>query len=219
MCAQYARLAAGVPLCAVARRLRNPGLDRLVNASRTRHGLELIAERGAMRHMLGALRAGKSLGILIDQNVLPEHGGEFVEFFGLPVPTTRAVAMLARRLGVEAACFACRREGTGFAMEMRALPKPVPAYGSDIELTQDLLRLNEDLIRTCPEQYMWFYERWRHLPPDVDAATRARFPSYARFHRSRRERAAAAATAATDPQAAAPPDRAAANMPPDSPLP
>ena len=200
MSGQFACLVGHLRLCAVARRNRNPGLDKLVNAGRTRHGLELIPERGAMRLMLRALRQGKSLGILMDQNITPERGGEFVDFFGLPVPTTRAPAALARRVGVEVACFACHREKGGFALDVKSLPKPVAAYTSDLELTQDLLGLNEAFIREHPEQYMWFYERWRLIPPDASPEARARFPSYARPYQARAVSRPAQAPADPEPE-------------------
>lgn len=173
--------AASGRLCAVARPVRNPWLAALLERTRCRHGMELIPPRGAVRGSLRALRDGKTLGMLIDQNIRPRRGGVFVDFFGLPVPTSRMAASLARRLDAEVLCGALIRGENGFQFEIAELDRPPSSYCDDIELTGDLLRLNEKLIRRHPEQYAWSYERWRYVPPDASPELRRRYPPYAKL--------------------------------------
>jgi KDO2-lipid IV(A) lauroyltransferase len=169
----------GVRIHAVAQRVRNPLIAEFVDRTRRVYGLDLLSSRGAAKGLVRALRQGDAVAILMDQNVRPRHGGVFVDFFGLPVPTSRAPASLARRLQVPILCFACLRTPTGFRLREERLPKPTAAYTDDLELTQDLMRTMERLVRQAPTQYMWGYERWRYLPPDCDAQTLDRFPAYA----------------------------------------
>ena len=178
----HAACLAGIALCAVARRIRNPWVDQIVRDSRTAHGLEIIPEKGAARDLLRALRKGRHAGILMDQNVRPRHGGVFVDFFGLPVPTTRAPAALARRLNAHVLGAALvRSETTGkFHVVTEDLERPAREFSDDICLTQAMLRLNERLIRRSPDQYIWSYERWRYIPENASAELRARFPFYAK---------------------------------------
>jgi len=173
--------AAGGRLAAVARPARNPWLAALLDRTRCRHGMEMVASRGAARGAMRALRDGKTLGMLIDQNVRPRRGGVFVDFFGLPVPTSRAPASLARRLDARVVCAALIRGEDGFHFETVELERPPSTYSDDIELTADLLRLNEELIRRHPEQYAWSYERWRYVPADVAPDLRTRYPPYAKL--------------------------------------
>ncbi|NOY81722.1 MAG: hypothetical protein GXP31_12065 [Kiritimatiellaeota bacterium] len=173
--------AAGGRLCAVARPVRNRWLAALVERARRQHGMEIIPSRGASRRALRALRDGNALGMLIDQNTRPRRGGVFVDFFGLPVPTTRAPAALARRLKTDVLCAALVRSENGFQLDLAELERPPADYRDDIELTAALLRLNEELIRRHPDQYVWNYERWRYVPDDAPPELRRRYPFYAKL--------------------------------------
>ncbi len=179
----HAACLAGIPLCAVARRIRNPWVDRLVTRSRTAHGLQIIPEKGAAKKLLRALRNGRHAGILMDQNIRIRRGGVFVDFFGLPAPTTRAPAALARKLDAHVLAAALVRDERtgGYSFVLEPLEQSAADFSDDISLTQAMLRLNERLIRRFPEQYLWHYERWRYIPGDASPELRARFPFYAKF--------------------------------------
>lgn len=169
----------GIPFGAVVRQIKNAYLERLVTRTRTFHGMTLIPEHGAVRAMVKAIREGRSIGILIDQNTRPREGGVFVPFFGLPATASRAPATLALKFGIPIICSAAVREEGRLKFRCEQLPKPLTDYADDVELTRDLILLNERLIRRYPEQYMWFYERWRYLPPDLPPDLRSRYPYYA----------------------------------------
>ncbi len=165
---------------AVAHQLRNPWIAGIVGRARAFHGLTVILAEGAARGMLKALRAGKPVGTLLDQNTRPSQGGVFVEFFGVPAATTRAPAALARKVGARAVTAACVRENGQLRVCAARLPRPVSAYADDVALTQAMLSANEELIRRYPEQYAWTYKRWRYIPAGVHDDVRSRFPDYAR---------------------------------------
>jgi KDO2-lipid IV(A) lauroyltransferase len=170
----------GVRLCAVAQPIRNSWGARLVDRARRYHGLELIPVEGAARGMLRAARAGKPIGMLMDQNTRLGEGGMFADFFGLPVATTRAPAALARRLELPVVVAACVREEGRLRVRSVRLPRPVSGYSNDSELTQALMAANEELIRAYPEQYAWMYRRWRYMPATAPPEVQARYPFYAK---------------------------------------
>ena len=85
------------PLATIVRSPRNPWLNRLISSGRMVEGVKIVYSKGAVRGMVSALREGRSVGILIDQNTRLSQGGDFVDFFGLPVPVSMAPAHLARR--------------------------------------------------------------------------------------------------------------------------
>ena len=167
-------------MAAVARRLRNHRLERLVRQARGWHGMEIIHETGAARGVLRALKQGKVVGIMIDQNVKPRRGGVFVDFFGLPVPTSRAPAAFARKLDVPVICAAVVRENGALRLRMATLSRPASQYADDTQLTGEMLALSERFISQYPDQYMWAYRRWQHVPESVCPEVRARFPFYAK---------------------------------------
>jgi KDO2-lipid IV(A) lauroyltransferase len=172
--------ALGIPFAAVASPLRSMAVERLLTQARRTHGMELIPEHGAARGIVRAVRAGRCIGLLMDQNTPPRRGGLFVTFFGLPAATSRAPAALARRLGLDIIPGMLVRIGGRLELRIARLPQPVAAYASDEELTVALMQVNEELIRRNPEQYLWLYRRWRYIPDDATPEQRARLPYYAR---------------------------------------
>src|SRR6266446_7601188 len=88
----------GRPLSFLVRRIDNPKVEALVDRARTRLGNRTIDKRSAAREMLQLLKAGGTLGLLVDLNTL-DREGIFVEFFGVPASTTFVLAKLALRTG------------------------------------------------------------------------------------------------------------------------
>ncbi|MBR2363561.1 MAG: hypothetical protein IKA79_00020 [Lentisphaeria bacterium] len=169
-------------MATVVRSSRNPYLDKLISGTRSHSGdVEIIYSKGGAIAMKKALDSGKALGILIDQNVKLRHGGIFVNLFGLPVPVSRAPATLGRhknRFIAVGVCF--RQEDGSFRAYLRRLPKEPCEYESDEELTQAITTLSEEYIRMAPEQYLWMYKRFQHIPEGVPEEVVRRFPDYAK---------------------------------------
>ena len=153
-------------------------LNSILERSRTINGLKIIPREGAAKGMLRAIREKESVGILIDQNLSPRHGGIFVDFFGLPVPTSPLPAVIARRCRLPVFSGACIRQADG---RFKFLAKEVPMPDTDDPqlLTQAILSANEELIRSYPEQYTWLYRRWRCKPADIPPELAGKYPYYA----------------------------------------
>lgn len=178
----------GMDLVAIAKPMRNPYLNRLLNGgNRERNaGVHIIFSNGAARASWYALRDGASLGTLVDQNTRVRDGGIFVDFFGLPVPGSRLPVTLWRRcrqegipvvLGVAATL---RRADGGLQPEFDYPLRDLDEFADDREVLQELTRMSETLIRMFPEQYLWFYKRFQYIPREADAALASRYPYYAR---------------------------------------
>ena len=167
-------------MATVVKTARNPYLDQLISSGRSAGDVRILHSKGAARNMKKALDEGYTIGILIDQNTRPRNGGVFVNLFGIPVPVSRAPAVLARsRNRYIAIGTAIRTEGK-FNAILRELPKPAAEYESDEELIQALTDITEEFIRMAPEQYLWFYRRFQYIPEEVSPEVRKRYPSYAR---------------------------------------
>jgi Kdo2-lipid IVA lauroyltransferase/acyltransferase len=155
-------------LSIVVRPLDAPWLDALAERLRRRTGVELIDKRGALRPVLEALRRGRMIGILMDQNAARREG-VFVDFFGRPASTSRSIALLALRTRTPVVpVFARRDSGGRHTVRVHpALPLPA-ANGSDeaiVELTARCTTAIERAIRESPEQWLWSHDRWRTRPP------------------------------------------------------
>src|SRR5207245_6913058 len=94
----FAHAVYGFPMHYLARPLDNPRLDAFVNRYRGLSGNQPIYKNESARAALTTLHGGGIVGILADQNTLPEEGA-FVEFFGKTACTTTGIARLALHTG------------------------------------------------------------------------------------------------------------------------
>jgi KDO2-lipid IV(A) lauroyltransferase len=174
-----------VALAAIAKPTSNKYLNKLISSRREQAGrLQVIFARGAMRAAVKALKSGMCLGTLIDQNTKVRDGGCLVDFFGLPVASSAAPAVLmryCRSANIPAVIFyaVCVRENKRLRVYLQELAKPFDEYASDQEVIQELMRITEDYIRRYPDQYVWLYRRFRYIPREASEAQIKRFPYYA----------------------------------------
>lgn len=87
----------GHRMMSVAKRIGTPGMTRLLMRARESIGQEIVPADGAFRPLMAGIRAGKSLGLLVDQTVDPDAGGVWVRFFGRPLPVSAAPAFFAAK--------------------------------------------------------------------------------------------------------------------------
>jgi KDO2-lipid IV(A) lauroyltransferase len=134
-------------------------LGPLMREGRGRPGMRLVpADVTGVRELFGALKRAEAVGFLPVQ-VPGEGEGEWAEFFGRPAYTMTLAAKLAARSGI--ACFLAyaRRlpRGRGYAIVLRPLPETLPGETA----TRRLNRALEALVRECPGQYLWSYNRYK----------------------------------------------------------
>ena len=185
---------AGVPVCVVHRVFQNPYLEAMVRRWRSESGMQVEALGEAARGVLRALRQGKAVGILFDQDA-PRQEAIFVPFFSQQAATRSAPARLAARTRTPVVPIAFLRQPDGFSHEVRAWPPldlEMEDPGDPELLARNVTRMNralEDVIRANPEQWNWVHRRWRTRP---EGDTRRIYPSRHRLRRLLRRRRARA---------------------------
>jgi len=118
------------------------------------------ATMAGVRMLLRFLRRGGCTVVLPDQ--VPGQGdGEWVEFFGRPAYTMTLVGRLQEASGAALVfCFAERLpNGEGFVLHCDAFADKLPE-----DKRESARRVNErveKLVRQCPEQYLWGYNRYK----------------------------------------------------------
>jgi len=148
-----------MPITVLYRRPKVAWTEPLMRAGRERSNVRLVpADLTGVREMFAALKRGETVGFLPDQ--VPGVGeGEWSEFFGQPAYTMTLAAKLAERESV--ACFlafARRLPGArGYSIHLRPYPSPIQGETP----TRRLNRALEALVRECPEQYLWGYNRYK----------------------------------------------------------
>lgn len=138
-------------------------LEPLMLAGRNRFNATVApANLKGVRMLYRALRRGETVGLLPDQ--APGVGeGVWADFFGRPAYTMTLVARLQRSTGaVVITAFAERLpRGAGYHLHLAA-----PA-GAELD-AQGLNRELEALVRRCPAQYLWSYNRYK-VPAGAEA--------------------------------------------------
>jgi Kdo2-lipid IVA lauroyltransferase/acyltransferase len=158
----------GHPLHVVMRPLDNIHLDRLVRQYRTMHGNTMVEKDDFVRGLLAAVKAGETVGILMDTNMTPPQG-VFVDFFGIPACTASGLARIALR--TDAAVV------PGFTIWDASLGKyrlrfdpvvPLVRSGDDdadaVANTSRFTHIIEEYVRQYPDQWLWVHRRWKTRP-------------------------------------------------------
>jgi KDO2-lipid IV(A) lauroyltransferase len=152
---------------AVARPLDNPYLDDFLRQFRERTGQRLLAKKGDFGQMQQILATGGVLATLADQDA--GQRGLFVDFFGRPASTHKAIALLSLEFQVPIMVLLVRNAGKplhyDILVEEVILPEEYAGRTDAIHaLTQRFTTALERGIRTAPEQYFWLHRRWKHQP-------------------------------------------------------
>jgi Kdo2-lipid IVA lauroyltransferase/acyltransferase len=158
----------GMPMGMVIRRLDNPLVDAFVNRIRCLHGNRVIHKDDFARGLIASMRAGETVGILMDTNMTPPQG-VFVPFFGVLACTASGMARIAAK--TEAAVV------PGFLLWEESEQKYVLHFGEELpvirtgDAEQDALANTasftaaiEGYIRQYPEQWLWLHRRWKTRP-------------------------------------------------------
>lgn len=148
-----------VPLTALYRPPKNQALQPLMLAGRDRPHLRLAsADLKGVRLLLRALKQGEAIGMLPDQ--APGVGeGEWAEFFGRPAYTMVLAGRLAAGQRAQTILAYAERLPAGRGYHLHLAPMPAPLSGE--APARRLNRALEGLIRLCPAQYGWGYNRYK----------------------------------------------------------
>jgi Kdo2-lipid IVA lauroyltransferase/acyltransferase len=159
----------GYPMQVVIRDLDNPYLSRLVERYRTLHGNSTFGKQEFARGLLAAMRAGETVGLLMDTNMTPPQG-VFVPFFGVEACTASGLARVALRTGAAVVpAFTLWDGETGKYRVHFEPPLQLVRTGDDeadaVANTALFTRVIEDFVRSHPDQWLWVHRRWKTRPP------------------------------------------------------
>lgn len=151
----------------VARPMDNQVIEQELTKIRNRLGSEVISKFRASRQILRCLRDNEIVAILIDQNVV-ENEAVFVDFFGKKAATTPSLATFHLRTEAPVIpVFVFPKPDGTFHIKIGP-PISIPLSGTfDLDvllLTQAYTSAIEEKIRTHPEFWFWFHNRWKTRP-------------------------------------------------------
>lgn len=139
---------------------KSAAAQELILTGRKRAQLHLApADLSGVRALIKALKKGQMVGMLPDQ--APKTGeGVWLKFFGRYAYTMTLAARLTETGAVALLTWGERLPG-GRGYRIHFLPPSRPLGGSTIERAQQINSEIEALIRQCPTQYLWGYNRYK----------------------------------------------------------
>lgn len=153
---------------------RKAWLTRIVTASRNRPGLKAAPTTlSGVKTLVRALKSAEAVGLLPDQ-VPPEGLGVWAPFFGQDAYTMTLPARLVHQTGATLLLAWGERlaHGAGYCVHVRAFDGALSTEAAAAAASVNAAM--EQLVRECPQQYLWGYARYkapRRVPTHEGDAT------------------------------------------------
>ncbi|ENX13398.1 hypothetical protein F895_02702 [Acinetobacter sp. CIP 64.2] len=162
------------PMTILYKPVKNPDADQFVRDARSREQAHLVpTDESGVRQIFKALKQGGTTAILPDHT--PDHGGDMINYFGIPLASSSLSAKLIQKTKAKALLlYTKRNEQGGFDMYIEPID-PNIYEGSAEDGTLIIHQALEQLIQRYPEHYHWSYKRFRANPAlkkiyDIDEA-------------------------------------------------
>lgn len=140
-------------------------IDPLIIKGRGKNGATLVpTTTQGIRDMMKAMRNGRSVGILPDQDPGLDHG-IFAPFFNIEANTIVLASRLANKFKLPAYIVTSKRnlETGTFTIELIKINDDLQSDDT-LKSVTTLNRAIETEIRKAPEQYLWTYKRFKTAP-------------------------------------------------------
>lgn len=159
------------PMTVLYRPPRKAWLTELVTHARRRPGLATApTSMAGVKQLIKALKSGECVGLLPDQ-VPPAGQGVWSPFFGRNAYTMTLAVRLALQTNAIILVAWGERLARGKGYVVHVSPLQTQARGAlpaDLEgAVRQVNAAMEDLIRTCPGQYLWGYARYKQPKVEV----------------------------------------------------
>ncbi len=156
------------PVTSIYKGFDRPEFDPYLYEARTRHRMELAEKSGALKHIAKALRAKRSVLLMIDQASKPRYGIP-VDFFGHTTYHTFSAATLAQKFDAPiVGVYIFTDDEKRYTIRFEP---PIEVAGSDeasiAEATRAQVHDLERAIRERPELWFWCHKRWKGEFPEL----------------------------------------------------
>ena len=149
----------------VGRKLDSEVIDQILTKNREKFDIELISKKGGAKEMLMALKKGRMLGILVDQNA----GNEGIEckFFGKKIMHTPAASIFAQKTNALIVPLFARRNGGNSSITDIEFYEPIDIDKLGENAVQIATQMQSDatkkVIEAKPDEYFWMHKKFKHF--------------------------------------------------------
>jgi KDO2-lipid IV(A) lauroyltransferase len=153
----------GYPVDFVAKRMKNPHVDRYFEKLREAGGGRCLESKKGARRILRSLKENRAVAVLLDQHITRSEAVP-VPFFGRQAWTTPIIAQIAMKQGVPIVpVYAYRTEDFRYQVVIEPIIQlyDEPGQQAVIRNTARLTANIEQAVRRHPRQWFWVHRRWR----------------------------------------------------------
>ena len=163
----------GHEMISVAKRIGSEKMTEMLMNSRRSIGEEIIPADGAFKGLMAAMKAGKSLGLLVDQAVPVKDGGIWIRFFGRAISVSAAPAFFSAKFKAPIVTAWSRplKDGRYRCEVINTYP---PEQARNVwAMTQQCAKDLEGVIRRHPSLWVMNYNLYSNIPTEKDLETLA----------------------------------------------
>ncbi|MBE0498791.1 MAG: hypothetical protein IBX43_06055 [Campylobacterales bacterium] len=158
------------PITSIHKKMNNPYFDAYLMKSRTKFNMKMVEKRGAIKHLLKALKEGKIITMMIDQNVNPKDG-IYIDFLGAKATQTAAPAFLARKFDALIIPILINtspeKESVITFFEPIETAKTEDEKRDILQSTQAQADFLAKAIKAYPEPWFWCHKRWKSAHKEI----------------------------------------------------
>ncbi|HEX4879382.1 MAG TPA: hypothetical protein VFV39_06010 [Limnobacter sp.] len=161
--AAWSRLCMEVDMVTMYSNQKNPHLNNLILAGRSKFGNPLLLSRQqGVRPLVAAMKQGRPLYYLPDMD-FGERDSVFVSFFGVQAATVTAVARLSKLLKAKVVPVTTRYASGCYEV---LIHPPLQNFQSNDETsaTQQINHCIEEWVKDNVTQYLWLHKRFKTRP-------------------------------------------------------
>lgn len=158
------------PITSIHKKMNNRYFDDYLMKSRTKFNMTMVEKRGAIKHLVKALKNNQIITMMIDQNVNPKDG-IYVDFLGAKATQTAAPAFLARKF--DALIIPILIHTSPEKENVISFLEPIITAKTDdeekdiLESTQAQADMLARVIKEHPEPWFWCHKRWKSAYEDI----------------------------------------------------
>jgi len=152
------------PVNAIYRPLKNRYFDRMVINSRSLMGVKVVPMEKITRELIAHHREKKPVLslVLADQRPPWQNIQYWTRFLNQDTPMFLGTEKLSKKLDAAVVFIKIRKASRGrYRVEFQLITDQ-PGTKAPFEITNDHVRILEDLIGEAPEYWLWSHKRWKH---------------------------------------------------------
>ena len=152
-------------LWGVGRNLDSKKMNEVLQKNRNQFNVHMLEKAGAIRGLLKALKNGKNVGLLVDQNTSDKEG-VLIDFFGKLARHTPSAALIARKTGAPIiptyiTTNDCKNYDITF-YEPIIIDKTEDGEEDIKKSVQEQANITQKVIEAKPDEWFWLHRRWKN---------------------------------------------------------